>query len=99
MVAVTTCIVAFALPDSGVKIVGEVPGGLPKIEIPTFDNMQIIAVDAMAMAIVSYATTLSLGKIFSTKKGYSFRITVEIYYGITVLFVCALVICVTPLKS
>lgn len=33
--------------------------------------------DAFAMAIVSYATTLSLGKIFASKKGYTFSANQE----------------------
>jgi MFS superfamily sulfate permease-like transporter len=73
LVVITTVIVEYLLPvNNDVIVVGPVPGGLPYPKIPNFKNFEIILPDAIAIAIVSYATTLSLGKIFSNKKKYSF---------------------------
>ena len=71
LVGVTTLI--FYFWDVEIKVVGDVPGGLPAPRIPSPVDMTKVGFDAFAIAVVSYATTLSLGKIFSSKKGYSFR--------------------------
>ena len=71
LVGVTTLI--FYFWDVEIKVVGDVPGGLPAPRIPNPVDMTKVGFDAFAIAVVSYATTLSLGKIFSSKKGYSFR--------------------------
>ena len=68
LVGVTTLI--FYFWDVKIKVVGDVPGGLPAPRIPNPIDMTKVGFDAFAIAVVSYATTLSLGKIFSSKKGY-----------------------------
>jgi len=71
LVAVTTLI--FYFYDADVKIVGDVPGGLPPLKPPNLSLINLVIFDAFAMAVVSYATTLSLGKIFSSKRNFKFR--------------------------
>ncbi|XP_018495497.1 solute carrier family 26 member 6 [Galendromus occidentalis] len=56
----------------GIQVVGEIPEKLPVPRAPTFNPalLELIWVDAFAMAVVSFAITLSLGRIFGQRHGY-----------------------------
>jgi len=63
---------AFGLADHGVKVLGEVPRGLPDFALPTFDVARIEQVLplALTMALVGFAQTISVGKSLGNKFGY-----------------------------
>lgn len=58
--------------DYGIAVVGEIPEKLPVPTAPTFNPalMSLIWADAFAIAIVSFAITLSLGRIFGQRHHY-----------------------------
>ncbi len=70
-VAVTTLVTfGFGLADKGVKIVGEIPQGLPTPRIPAFDLelWSAIAIPALLIAIVGYVETISVAQTLAAKR-------------------------------
>ena len=60
----------FGLADKGVKIVGKVPGGLPKVAMPPLDFalwMKIL-VPALLISIVGYVESISVALTLAAKK-------------------------------
>ena len=56
----------------GVNTVGEIPLGLPSPRLPDLSLLPTFAMDSLVIAIVSFAITLSLAKLYSTQ--YKYRI-------------------------
>ncbi|XP_055536132.1 solute carrier family 26 member 6 [Wyeomyia smithii] len=65
-------------PDFAVKLVGEIPIGLPAPEMPPVSLLKLVAVDAIAITIVSYSIVMSMGLIFAQKEGYEVRANQEL---------------------
>lgn len=56
-----------------VKLVGDIPMGLPLPEMPPVKLLWLVAVDSIAIAIVSYTVTISMALIFAKKQNYEVR--------------------------
>jgi sulfate permease, SulP family len=63
---------AFGLAETGIKIVGEIPTGLPAINVPNVHLSDISALVPIALACVllSYGETISVARSFAQKHGY-----------------------------
>ena len=61
----------FKLPSLGVKIVGEIPMGLPHFQLPkvNFENISEILPIALTLALIGYLEAISIGKSLETKNG------------------------------
>jgi len=61
----------FELADYGVKLVGEVPSGIPSLQIPdvSFVNLLALWPIALALALVGYLEAISIGKALEEKSG------------------------------
>ena len=61
----------FGLQMYGMKLVGEVPKGLPSFALPhiTFENFKNLWPMGMALALVGYLETISIGKAMEEKSG------------------------------
>ncbi|XP_037507923.1 solute carrier family 26 member 6 [Rhipicephalus sanguineus] len=59
--------------NHGIAVVGTVPQMLPEPSLPSFNTSLIAAIlpQSFVMAVVSFAITLSLGRIFGLKHGYT----------------------------
>ena len=59
----------FDLPDKGVKIVGEIPKGLPSFQVPDINLKDILALWPMALtlALIGYLEAISIGKSIGEK--------------------------------
>ncbi|OQV17022.1 Pendrin [Hypsibius exemplaris] len=57
-------------PKYGVDIVGLIPLGMPVPQVPDLSILPAFALDSFAIAIVSFAITLSLSKLYATKYKY-----------------------------
>ena len=67
----TISVVAFSLFDwAGVKIVGEVPSGLPPITLPVFelDVLQLLLPTALAISFVGFMESISVAKSLASKR-------------------------------
>lgn len=53
-----------------VRLVGDIPMGLPLPELPPVRLLWLVAVDSVAIAIVSYTVTISMALIFAKKQNY-----------------------------
>ena len=63
--------VIFDLAGKGVALVGEVPAGLPSLQLPVFSlaMVELLIVPAMAISIIGYVESISVGKTLGAKRG------------------------------
>ena len=68
-IAVTT---VFGLSVSGIKIIGDLPSGLPGISVPDIHASDISALIPVALAcfVLAYGETISVARSFAQKYGY-----------------------------
>lgn len=64
--------------DFGVKEVGAIPTGLPLPEVPPLALLRLVAVDSIAVTIVSYSIVMSMALIFASKEQYEVRANQEL---------------------
>lgn len=59
----------FSLDESGVRIVGDIPGGFPVLSIPSFDThlWQQLFPLALTIALVGYAQSIAIAKSFQVR--------------------------------
>lgn len=60
-------------PTYNVHLVGAIPLGLPYPEFPPPRLLWLVAVDSIAISIVSYTVTISMALIFAKKRNYDVR--------------------------
>ncbi|XP_017059088.1 solute carrier family 26 member 6 [Drosophila ficusphila] len=65
--------------DYKVKPVGTIPSGLPEPVLPRLDLVPKVAVDSIAIAIVTYSIIMSMGLTFAKKHGYEVRPNQELF--------------------
>lgn len=65
-------------PNFGVTLVGVIPVGLPAPEMPPLALIKLVAVDTIALTIVSYSIVMSMGLIFAQKENYEVRANQEL---------------------
>lgn len=59
--------------DYGVKEVGSIPTGLPQPQMPPIALLRLVALDSIAVTIVSYSVVMSMALIFARKEQYEVR--------------------------
>ena len=74
LVAVVLAIAAvnlFDLQDRGVSVVGPMPEGVPPFTVPNvpLDDLSLLVVGAMGIALVSLADTISTASVFAARTG------------------------------
>lgn len=72
VVAAIAVMTTFGLNASGIKIVGDLPSGLPGISLPTINASDISALVPIALAcfVLAYGETISVARSFAQKHGY-----------------------------
>ena len=73
VVASTLVVWALGLADRGVRVVGEIPRGLPEFGLPAFELglLQLLLVPALMIAIVGYVESISIGQTLAAKRRQS----------------------------
>lgn len=66
-------------PKFKVREVGEIPTGLPMPELPPVELIKLVAVDSIAVCIVSYSIVMSMALIFAKKEYYEVRANQELF--------------------
>lgn len=61
----------------GVHLVGSIPLGFPVPELPPVPLMLTVAVDSIAISIVSFSVTISMAMILAQKQNYDVRANQE----------------------
>lgn len=62
----------------GIKLVGNIPAGLPVPELPRLDLIPMLTLDSIAIAIVSYSIIMSMGFTFAKKHSYEISANQEL---------------------
>src|SRR5262249_59236456 len=64
---------ALALPDRGVPATGEVPAGLPSVELPRLRPRDVEGIVPLAIGclLLAYIESVSAARTFAAKHGYS----------------------------
>uniref|UniRef100_A0A667WNC6 Sulfate transporter n=1 Tax=Myripristis murdjan TaxID=586833 RepID=A0A667WNC6_9TELE len=57
----------------GSSVSGHIPTGFVMPKVPSFDLMPRVALDAIPLAVISFAFTVSLSEMFAKKNGYTVR--------------------------
>jgi high affinity sulfate transporter 1 len=72
VVAAIAMMSVFGLAETGIKIVSDIPAGLPAISLPTVHLSDISALVPIALACVllAYGETISVARSFAQKHGY-----------------------------
>lgn len=65
--------------DFNVQLVGIIPKGLPSATLPRLDLIPLVAVDSIAIAIVTYSIIMSMGLTFAKKHGYEVHANQELF--------------------
>jgi SulP family sulfate permease len=70
IIAATTSVFLFELHTKGVRIVGEVPKGLPNLSMPGFDAevWMSVLVPAILISVVGYVESISVAQTLASKK-------------------------------
>uniref|UniRef100_A0A0A9YI98 Prestin n=5 Tax=Lygus hesperus TaxID=30085 RepID=A0A0A9YI98_LYGHE len=63
----------------GLKVVGDIPVGLPQPTLPPFDLFSSILMDSLIIAIIAYAISLSMALIFANKLKYEIDPNQELF--------------------
>ncbi|XP_005380646.1 PREDICTED: sulfate transporter [Chinchilla lanigera] len=61
------------------SVAGHIPTGFLPPEAPDWSLVPTVAVDAIAISIIGFATTVSLSEMFAKKHGYTVRANQEMY--------------------
>ena len=69
------------LEARGVKVVGNIPIGIPGFSTYTFDfgAMRELVITAVTLALIQFTNVISLGKSFANKHGYSLNPNKELF--------------------
>lgn len=82
MAVIGFTIISFLLKLGGdeykVIEVGKIPTGLPVPQMPPLELLEIVAVDSIAVCIVSYSVMMSMALIFAKKDNYLVRANQEL---------------------
>nr|XP_050847548.1 solute carrier family 26 member 6 isoform X2 [Vespula vulgaris] len=62
-----------------IQNVGHIPTGLPTAELPTLELLPLVAVDSIAITMVSYTITMSMALIFAQKLNYEVDSNQELF--------------------
>ena len=63
----------FALEELGVRVIGNIPVGLPRPEVPALSlgDMQRLLSAALALSLVQFMKNVSIGRIFAARHSYT----------------------------
>src|SRR5215475_10527090 len=72
VIAAIAVMTVFGLSETSIKIVGDLPGGLPEISLPSIHASDISALIPVALAsfVLAYGETISVARSFAEKYGY-----------------------------
>jgi sulfate permease, SulP family len=72
VIAAVAVMTAFGLGQTGIKLVGDLPSGLPEISLPNIHASDISALVPVALAcfVLAYGETISVARSFAQKHGY-----------------------------
>lgn len=82
VVALATLVTGtLGLAERGVRVVGEIPAGLPGLQLPPLaaDTILTLLPTAITLALIGYLTIISIGQTFANRNGYEIRPNRELF--------------------
>ncbi|MEW6476016.1 MAG: solute carrier family 26 protein [Actinomycetota bacterium] len=73
--AATGAVIAFDLEDHHVSVVGDIPGRLPSIGVPTagFDHLGDLVPTALAITMLGFVESIAIAKVFAQRHRYTIK--------------------------
>ena len=90
MLAAAAAVAAFSLQDHGVRLVGDIPGGLPAVALPAVGlaDLSDLLAPALGVMIVAYVDNVLTARAFAARNGYAIDANQELLaLGVTNLAV------------
>jgi SulP family sulfate permease len=80
MLLAAAAVVLFDLREAGVAVVGDVPQGLPDVQLPMLglDDVLSVLPGAFGIALVAFSDNILTGRIFATRRRYAVDSTQEL---------------------
>ncbi|MER5395981.1 sulfate permease [Streptomyces sp. NPDC002599] len=69
LVAGTAVVAAFGLADHGLAVIGEIPAGLPRPDLPPLDTLPQLLLPAVGVLLVGYTDFILTARAFTTDDG------------------------------
>lgn len=76
----TAAVVVFALEARGIRVVGEIPAGLPAPSVPLIPAADLVAmlIPAVGIAVVAFSDNVLTGRTFAARKGQTIDANAEL---------------------
>jgi sulfate permease, SulP family len=76
----TAVVVAFGLERLGIDVVGEIPAGLPALDVPTVAGTDIagLLIPALGVAMVAFSDNVLTARTFAARKGHQIDANAEL---------------------
>ena len=80
VLAATAAVEVFALEARGIRVVGEIPAGLPAPSVPVIPAADLLAmlIPAVGIAVVAFSDNALTGRTFAARKGESIDANAEL---------------------
>ena len=80
VLAATAAVEVFALEARGIRVVGEIPAGLPTPSVPVIPAADLLAmlIPAVGIAVVAFSDNALTGRTFAARKGESIDANAEL---------------------
>ncbi|TQK50012.1 high affinity sulfate transporter 1 [Streptomyces sp. SLBN-118] len=65
----TAVVAAFGLEDHGIAVIGEVPAGLPRPDVPDLGELPHLLLPALGVLLVAYTDVILTGRAFTARDG------------------------------
>jgi MFS superfamily sulfate permease-like transporter len=80
VLAATAAVVAFSLETRGIRVVGEIPAGLPTPSVPLIPAADLLAmlIPAVGIAVVAFSDNALTGRTFAARKGETIDANAEL---------------------
>ena len=80
VLAATAAVAVFALETRGIRVVGEIPAGLPTPSVPVIPVADLLAmlIPAVGIAVVAFSDNALTGRTFAARKGESIDANAEL---------------------
>lgn len=102
MAVVGATLVSFLMqlgPLYDVRLVGSIPLGLPEPVAPPIELLRVVAVDAIAVTIVSFSIGISMALIFAQKQCYEVRANQELFAFVSTFSILTLPLLISRLLT